>query len=149
MAFYGKTVVINAGFNAVEFNHGNEYIQFAAGDTLTMTRLAGDRCYYVDGSWYSPADTRLLEQQDTVIDKVLKLPVVQQKSAWIDSVTGRRHGISLMVLETADWPSDTGRYVLQTGYHARQHLDPFYLFEVYQPHLTVKTFSQASQTAKP
>ncbi len=126
MAFYSKTVVADSGFRAVEFNLSNEYIQFAAGDTLTMTRLAGDSCYYVEGSWYSPISAIPDSQHDTVIGKVFALPAVQQKSAWIDSVTGRRHGISLTVLETADWPSDTGRYVLQAGYHLRQHFDPYY-----------------------
>lgn len=142
MAFYGKTVVTHSIFNAVEYNHSNEYIHFAAGDTLTMIKLTGDRYFYVEGSWYSPMDMTFLLQQDTVIDKMLKLPAVQQKSAWIDSVTRRRHGISLMMLESADWPSDTGHYVLQAGYRSRQRFDPYYFFRVYQPDLAIKTLEQ-------
>jgi hypothetical protein len=149
MAFYTKTVVADSVFNAMEFNHSSEYIHFAAGDTLTMIKLADDRYYYVEGSWYSPIDANPLLQQDTVIDKVFKLPTVQQKSVWIDSVTCHRHGISLMMLESADWPSDTGCYVLQAGYHSRQRFDPYYLFKVYQPDLAIKTFIQTNQTANP
>jgi hypothetical protein len=147
MAFYGKTLVADSVFDAIEVNHGNEYIHFAAGDTLAMTNLTDDRYYYVEGSWYSPIDVHPLLQQDTVIDKVLKLPTVQQKSAWIDSVTSHRHGISLMMLESADWPSDTGHYVLQVGYHSRQKFDPYYLFKVYQPDLAIKTLT--NETANP
>jgi hypothetical protein len=145
MAFYGKTVVTDSGFNAIEFNRSQEYIHFAAGDTLAVIKLAADRYYYVEGSWYSPMDVTLFLQQDTVIDKVFKLPVVQQKSAWIDSVTHHRHGISLTMLERADWPSDTGHYVLQAGYHSRQGFDPYYFFKVYQPDLAIKTFIQTKQ----
>jgi hypothetical protein len=145
MAFYGNTVVADAGFNAIEFNRSKEYIHFAAGDTLAMIKLADDRYYYVEGSWYSPMDVTHFLQQDTVIDKVLKLPTVQQKSEWVDSVTRHRHGISLTMLETADWPSDTGHYVLQVGYHSRQWFDPYYLFKVYQPDLAIKTFIQTKQ----
>jgi hypothetical protein len=149
MAFYGKTVVADTVFIAIEVNHSNEYIHFAAGDTLAMIKLADDRYYYVEGSWYSPIDVNPMLQEDTVIDKVLKLPTVKQKSAWIDSVTLHRHGISLMMLESADWPSDTGHYVLEVGYHSRQRFDPYYLFKVYQPDLAIKTFIQTNQTANP
>jgi hypothetical protein len=145
MAFYGKTVVAGSVFTAIELNHSKEYIHFAAGDTLALTKAADYSYYYVEGSWYSPIDANPLLQQDTVIDKVLKLPTVQQKSAWIDSVTRHRHGISLMMLESADWPSDTGHYVLQVGYHSRQRFDPYYLFKIYQPDLAIKTFLQTKQ----
>lgn len=105
-----------------------------------LVRLADDSYYFAERSWYRELDKNLLMQQDTVIDKIFKLSAVQQKSAWIDSVTGRRHGISLLMLESADWPSDTGRYVLQAGYHSRERFDPYYLFQVYQPNLAIKTF---------
>lgn len=149
MAFYGKTVIAGSAFSALEFNHSNEYIHFTAGDTLPMIKLADCPYYYAEGSWYNPIDANLLLQQDTVIDKVLKLATVQQKSAWIDSVTCHRHGISLMMLESANWPSDTGHYVLQAGYQSRQRFDPYYLFKVYQPDLVIKTLIQPNPTANP
>ena len=124
-------------------------MHFAVGDTIAMVKLADDRYCYVEGSWYSPNGINLELQQDTVIDKVLKLTIVQQKSAWIDSVSHHRHGISLMILKRTDWPSDTGHYVLQVGYHSRQTFDPYYLFKVYQPDLAIKTFIQTKQTANP
>lgn len=139
MAFHSKMPVANTAFTAVEVNHGNEYINFAVGDTIPMVHLAGYLYYYAEGSWYSPIDAKLLLQEDTVIDKVLKLSIVQQRSVWVDSVTCHRHGISLMMLETADWPSDTGHYILQVGYHSRQKFDPYYLFKVCQPNLAIET----------
>jgi|GEM_PF-3001946 len=137
MAFYGKTIIADSVLNAIEFNHDAEYVHFAAGDTLPMIQLADECYYYVEGFWYSPIDMDIGLQEDTVIDKVLKLPIVQQKSAWIDSVTHHRHGISLMMLERADWPCDTGHFVLQAGYHSRQRFDPYWLFKVSQPDLDI------------
>lgn len=139
MAFCSKTAVADSGFIAAEVNQGEECLQFMAGDTIPMIRLARDSYYYAEGSWYSPTEERLYSQQDTVIDKVFRLPVVLQKSAWVDSASHHRHGISLMMLETTDWPSDTGHYVLQAGYHSRHRFDPYYLFKVYQPDLVVRT----------
>jgi hypothetical protein len=149
MAFCGKTVIADSPFDALEFNHSNEYMQFAAHDTLSMIKLAGYSYYYAEGLWYSPFDEKLLLQQDTVIDKVLRLPTVQQKSARIDSLTCHRHGISLIMLERADWPSDTGRYILQAGYRSSQKFDTFYLFKVCQPDLVIKTLTKQNPTANP
>jgi len=149
MAFYGKTVVADSTFIAMEINQNIEYMQFAACDTLPMIKLAGDPYYFAEGSWYGQIDGSIGLQQDTVIDKLFKLPAVRQKSAWIDSLTCHRHGVSLMALETADWPSDTGHYVAQAGYHSRQRFDPYYLFTVYQPDLAIKTVIQAKPGAKP
>jgi hypothetical protein len=83
--------------------------------------------------------TSLMMQHDTVVDKLFRLPDVRQRTAWIDSVTHRRHGISLMMLEMTDWPSDTGHYVLQAGFHSRQKFDAYWLYKVYQPRLEIKT----------
>lgn len=148
-AFYGKAVVADSTFTAMEWNQNIEYMQFNAGDTLPMINLAGNPYYFAEGSWYSPVDERLDSQEDTVIDKLLNLSDVRRKSAWIDSVTHHRHGISLMELETANWPSDTGRYVVQAGYHSRQGFDPHYLFTVYQPDLAIKTVIQTNPTRSP
>jgi hypothetical protein len=149
MAFHSKMPVADTAFTAVEINHGNEYINFAVGDTLPIVKLAGYLYYYAEGSWFSPMDANLWLQKDTVIDKVLKLSTVQQMSARIDSVTRHRHGISLMMLESADWPSDTGHYVLQAGYHSRQKFDPYYLYKVRQPNLAIETFMQTNRTTHP
>ena len=146
MAFHCKMPISDTAFTAIEVNRGNEYMSFAAGDTLPMVNLAGYLYYYAEGSWYSPIDANPLLQKDTVIDKVLKLSTVQQKSAWIDSVTRHRHGISLMMLESADWPSDTGHYLLQVGYHSRQKFAPYYSYKVYQPSLAIETLMQTNPT---
>jgi hypothetical protein len=147
--FCSKTVVADSAFTAIECNHNIEYVHISAGDTLPMVKLAYDPYYYVEGSWFNPIDRAIPLQQDTVVDKVFKLPAVLEKSAWIDSVTLHRHGISLIMLESADWPSDTGRYVLQAGYHSHHQFYSYYLFTVYQPNWAIKTLIQASPTENP
>ncbi len=142
MAFYEKMVIVHSAFTAAEVNFGNEYVHFSSGDTVPMVSPASETYWYAEGSWYTPVDGKMGLQEDTVIHKVLQLSVVQQQSARIDSVTRHRHGISLKMLESADWPSDTGHYVLQVGYRSRERFDPHYLFRVSQPTLVIDTIDR-------
>jgi hypothetical protein len=136
VAFLKRTAVADLAFTGSDYNHFCHKIKFVAGDTLALVKVADERYYFAEGSWYIPI-TRRYVQEDTVVQKIFDLPVVQTKNAWVDSVTGHRHGMSVWVLKTTDWPSDTGYYVLQAGYFSGVTLDPFYQFKVYQPDLRI------------
>jgi hypothetical protein len=87
-------------------------------------KIASDidcKCLVVDYQLTAPADTSL---EARALDKVFHVKEVQEKDRWIDSISGHRDMISLMVASrptvAASW------FLIQAGYYRDEKFKSFY-----------------------
>jgi hypothetical protein len=74
--------------------------------------------------------------ENAAIGKVLSLQEVQRENAFIDSLSGHKHGISILVLKRPI--NQKGFFLVQADYNGELRFEPYYNFYVYPPHMSIK-----------
>jgi len=80
--------------------------------------------------------SRQLSEDDKVINKILSIREVKQQSRYIDTISGHKHGIFVVILKRPKNSADY--YWVQAGYNNEMRFEPYFNFYVYCPKMTVK-----------
>lgn len=148
MVFCADVQVLTQQMLAWNVNSGDgDQALFNPGDSVAEFGLRDTHYWFSGGEWYMSYDKTVAGEEDTVISRVLGLPEVQAKNSFIDSLTGHRHGISIMVV---NYPGDEPghpRWWVQAGYNSDIRFEPYFNFYVYVPDMTIKVLDPNSNKA--
>jgi len=92
--------------------------------------------YYTTVKRNNFSDTTIRPTDGMICDRVFALPEVQKQNRFIDSISGHKHGVSLMISERPKSP--TGYYWVQVGYNNEERFEVHLNFYVYLPKLNIK-----------
>ena len=74
-----------------------------------------------------PDENMSLGIEDKIIKRISRIPEVQQRSEYIDSLTDHKHGLSYMVDKLE---GDNPEYYVQVGYSGEIRFETYYYFYV-------------------
>ena len=89
-----------------------------------------------------PVIKKSQKTEDRIIAKIFTLQEVKIENKYIDSLSGHKSGISIMIIKRPD--AKCKYFWVQAGLNNNVRYEPYYNFYVYKSHLEVKFFDPMS-----
>lgn len=109
-------------------NNSNKEVTSTISDTLKSTGNVVDTDKVIIAGPTTSKETQIL-------DKIAALPEFKKSNAYLDSLTGHKHGLASMIFKPT---AEEKEYYVRVGYNGDQHFETYYNFYVDSSTLDIK-----------